>query len=318
MAEGVAEGLCVALGVLEGVALAVAEGVALVVALGVADAVRDGVLLGVALGVRDGVEDGESVALGVLLGVAEAVAEAEGPAPRSANAMDAPVPSVCVQAKTPVAPAAAFAPQASVTEQSDPDVQTAWRTLARETGLVAAKAAWSMMSLEVLKIARKTAALSSEVVIAACPSLVDALASPTGVATANGVLLDEAPRTGIMPQAQDPVQLPTVTTLPVVDAVARRHQTVPAPLVSAFWLATLVQLLPASLSWTCASPVASRLVTQTSRMSPDAMVGAVRLEPVAPEVPEVTTAVPNVKAMATEAHTTGRPRPDRAARCDSP
>ena len=225
------------------------------------------------------------------------------------------MPLVCVQAKDPVAPAAAFAPHASVQEQSEPDVQRASKSSARVAGLVAVREAWSVISLEVLKIARNTAALSATVVIPTWPSFAEALDSPTDTATAKGSDPPAAPRTGIMPHAQDPVHPETVTTLPVVAAPARRHQTVPAPLVSAFWLATLVQT-PDSLSATPGSAVASRLVMQTRRMSPEAMVGIVRLEPVPPLAPEVTTAVPNVKAMARRAHTTGRPRPDRAARCD--
>jgi hypothetical protein len=65
------------------------------------------------------------------------------------------------------------------------------------------------------------------------------------------------------------VQPLTVMVLEAVAEVARFHQTVPAPLVSAFWLATFAHRLPpVSLSTTVGSVVAPRLVTAKRRMSP--------------------------------------------------
>ena len=139
---------------------------------------------------------------------------------------------------------------------------------------------------------------STAVVICACVSLPDALASLTIVVWENGLDTPEAPENGVTVPEHEPVQPLTVMVLPAVPLVARFHQTVPAPLVFAFRLASLVQVLPpVSSSETEGSAVASRFVTQRTRMSPATtpeLMTRVRLVVVAPEV---TVLVPTVIAI---------------------
>lgn len=145
------------------------------------------------------------------------------------------------------------------------------------------------MSLLVEKIANKTMAPAAPVVIPAWVSLPLAFASLTIVVSENGLPVVAAPENGTTPPDADPVHPLTVMTLPAVAAVALFHQTVPAPFVFAFWLASFVHVFPVeSLSTTPGSAVASRLVTHKTRMSFVAVAaGIVRVNPVVwfPEVP---------------------------------
>ncbi len=150
----------------------------------------------------------------------------------SSNATDAPVPSVCTQLMFPVAPAVVLTALACEHEQSLPLVLTPSNRSLSDVGSVAVYVSVLSVSLLVMPMNRHTNEPARETLIPACVSFVDALVSPT--APLYGVPEESAPLYGVTPPDADPVQPLTVIVLLAVRAVARRHQTVSAPLPEAF------------------------------------------------------------------------------------